>query len=104
MQHTIPHGLSKELAVTATHKALDAYEARFAEYSPRQTWLGEDRAEIQFTAAGRTLRGSVVVGAKDIGLDLEVPLLFTPFKGRALKIIEEEIRAWIEKARTGQLG
>ena len=104
MQHTIPHGLDRQLAITATHRALDAYEARFAEYSPRQIWLSEDRAEIQFTAVGKTLRGSVAVGPRDIALELEVPLLFAPFKGRALKIIEEEIRAWIEKARAGQLG
>lgn len=103
MQHTIPHGLDQELVRKATRKALDTYQARFAEYKPQQQWLGPDRAEIQFSVAGKTLKGFVQILPKEIALDLDVPMLFAPFRGKALKVIEGEILEWIQKARAGEL-
>lgn len=104
MQHTIPHGLDHAQALMVTQKALDSYQARFTDYRPQQRWVNQDRAEIQFTVAGKTLKGYIQVQPKDIALDLDVPLLFAPFRGRALKIIEEEIEGWIRRAKAGELG
>jgi hypothetical protein len=32
-----------------------------------------------------------------------VPLVFRPFRGKALEIIEREARVWLEKAKKGEL-
>ncbi len=103
MQHTIPHGLDHATARKATQRALEHYQERFADYSPKQTWMGPDRAEIQFTVAGKTLKGFVQVMPREIALDLDVPMLFAPFRGKALGVIEGEIRQWIQKAKNGEL-
>jgi len=52
---------------------------------------------------GVKLAGSLEVSEKDIALDLDVPFLLRPFKGQALKVIEEEIRTWIGKSKNGQI-
>ncbi len=104
MQHTISHGLDQALARKATQKALEHYQERFSEYSPKLQWMGPDRAEIQFTVASKTLKGYIQVQARDIAIDLDVPMLFSPFRGKAIKIIETEIMEWIKKARAGELG
>lgn len=103
MKHNIHHGLSHELARKATQKALESYQERFAEYKPRGRWVNDDRAEIAFTVAGKTLEGTVDVGKSDIGLELEVPFVFLPFRGRAMKVIEDEIQQWIQWAREGRI-
>jgi hypothetical protein len=52
---------------------------------------------------GVSLKGSLEVSASDIALDLDVPFLLRPFKGQALKVIEDEIRQWIGTAKAGQI-
>lgn len=103
MKHSIPHDLSHEAARDATRHALESYRARFSEYKPAGSWLGPDRATVQFTVAGKTLNGTVDVLPRQIDLELDVPLVFRPFRSIAIKVIEDEIRAWIAKARSGTL-
>lgn len=103
MKHSIPHDLSHEQARDATRHALESYRARFAEYKPTGAWLSPDRATVQFTVAGKTLSGTVDVLPKHIDLELDVPLIFRPFRSVAIKVIEDEIREWIARARTGNL-
>ena len=38
-----------------------------------------------------------------IELDLDVPFLLRPFKSQALGVIETEIKAWIAKAKKGEV-
>ena len=37
-------------------------------------------------------------------LELDVPLLLRPFRAKAIEVLEQEVRAWIEKAKRGELG
>lgn len=103
MNHSIRHDLEHQLARLATARALESYQAQFSEYQPRGHWRDADHAEVAFTVLGRTLTGSVTVGARSIDLALEVPLAFRMFRGAALAVIEREIEGWIEKARRGEL-
>ena len=43
------------------------------------------------------------VQAHAIELELDVPLLFRPFRKKAISIIEAEVRAWIDRAKAGEL-
>ncbi|MCB9777638.1 MAG: polyhydroxyalkanoic acid system family protein [Alphaproteobacteria bacterium] len=103
MNHAIPHGLSHELAREATRHALDSYRIRFPQVSPQGDWVSPDEARISFTVAGTTLRGKVVVTDREIQLELDVPLVFRPFRKRALELIENEVRGWLDRAREGGL-
>jgi hypothetical protein len=102
-RHKIPHGLSLDLAQRATRAALESYREQFPEVQPTGRWTSDSHAEVSFTVAGKTLRGEVDVDPQNILLDLDVPLVFRPFRSTALRIIDEEIRAWIAKARDGRL-
>jgi hypothetical protein len=103
MKHDVAHGLEPEKAKEVTEKALNAYKARFAEYNPVVTWDDAHRARIAFNVKGIELRGSVDVDARNISMDLEVPLLLRPFRGKAMAVIEAEIKKWIQKAKDGKI-
>jgi hypothetical protein len=103
MIHRIRHGLTHALAREATRLALETYRARFASYEPEGRWLDADHAQLSFRALGQTLEGAVRVEPEEIELELDVPLLFRPFQKRAMEVIEEEVRMWIERARSGQI-
>lgn len=103
VKHVIRHDLGIELARKATRKALESYKAALPDYDPRGRWVTDDRAEVQFTVLGRTLSGTVDVRQHEVALHLEVPFLFRAFQGIALKVVEDEIAMWLEKARTGRL-
>ena len=102
--HEIPHDLDFDLAKLAAEKAAEAYGQRFAEYDYKATWVRNDKVELGFTVMGKRLEGAMVVKARKLELDLDVPLVFRPFKGKALEIIEREARIWLAKAKNGELG
>lgn len=103
MKHSVPHDLGREKAKTVAERALDSYAKRFAEYNPSVSWTSDNHANIGFKAKGVSLSGSLTVEEKSIDMDLEVPFLLRPFKGKALSIIEEEIRKWVAKAKQGEV-
>ena len=103
MKHTVAHDLGREKAKRVAEAAWNSYSARFANYSPTCQWENDNKANIGFNVKGVKLEGSLEVNEKDIALDLDVPFLLRPFKGQALKVIEEEIRKWIGKAKAGSL-
>jgi len=103
MKHSVVHDLGRAQAKRVAESAWKSYSDRFANYSPSCTWAGDYKANIGFNVKGVKLAGSIDVNEKDIELDLDVPFLLRPFKGQALKVIEEEIRKWIGKAKTGEL-
>ena len=80
--------------------ALAAYSEKFAKYHPKASWITPNKADISFQIKGISLHGVVEVLDNAIEMDLDVPLIFRPFKGKALGIIEREIKAWIEKAKS----
>jgi hypothetical protein len=101
MKHTVVHDLGREQAKRVAEAAWKSYSDRFANYSPSVEWLGDYAAKIGFNVKGVALKGSIDVNEKDIALDLDVPFLLRPFKGQALRVIEEEIRRWIDKSKQG---
>ena len=102
-QHEISHDLDFDLAKLAAERAAEAYAKRFEEYEYKATWVSNSRVELGFTVMGKRLSGAMTVKAKKIELELEVPLVFRPFRGKALEIIEREARVWLDKAKKGEL-
>lgn len=102
-QHDILHDLDFDLAKLAAERAAEEYGKRFAEYDYKATWVSSSRVELGFTVMGKRLTGAMNLGPKKLELELDVPLIFRPFRGKALEIIEREARVWLEKAKNGEL-
>jgi hypothetical protein len=100
MKHEIAHDLDVNLAKEATVRAFEAYQKRFVDYHPQMHWTAERDARIEFTVK---LQGSIGILPRVIELDLEVPFLFRIFKGKALEVIEREVRIWLDKAKRGEI-
>ena len=103
MEHRVPHDLGREKAKEVAEAAFKSYQQKFAEYKPTANWVSDSRCEIAFSVKGKKLTGVMTVNPKDIGLDLDVPFIFRPFKGKAIGVIEREIEMWIGKARAGEI-
>ena len=103
MKHSVSHDLSFDLAKKAATKALESYQARFADYEPTISWEGDRRAEVTFAVKGMNLKGAFDILDDRIDIDMEVPLLLRPFRQKALDVIEGEITKWVAKARTGEI-
>jgi hypothetical protein len=103
MQHTVQHGLTKDLAKKATVAAMASYKDKYGKYSPTTTWTGDYTATVAFSAKGITLGGKLEVRDSEVVMDMDVPFLLRPFRGRALEIIEREIKLWCDKAQRGEL-
>ncbi len=103
MKHEIPHDLEPAIARIVASRALDSYRARFADYHPRVEWVSERDANIEFHVKGLRLHGSVNLLPHAIQFDLDVPFVLKLFKGRAIDVIEREVRHWIAKAKAGEL-
>jgi hypothetical protein len=99
----IPHDLDPAKARRATEKALEAYAERFTKFAPTADWVTDERCEISFTVKRKKLQGAMELHPGQIHLELTVPLLFRPFKKRALGVIQEQIETWIGKAQSGEL-
>jgi len=103
MKHAVHHGLGFETAKKVAEAAVGSYTERFQKYDPRITWKTDRNAEISFNVKGVSLRGVLEVGDDDIQMDLDVPFLLRPFKGKAISVIEEEINKWVQKAKSGDI-
>jgi hypothetical protein len=95
MKHAVSHDLGQEKAKQVAQAAFESYRERYAHYDPKATWVNDRRAEITFSVKGISLN--------DIEMELDVPFLLRPFKGKALSVIEEEIKRWIAKAKAGEI-
>lgn len=103
MKHVVRHDLDRATARKAADKAYESYSQRFAEYTPTATWTSETHCDVTFTVKGITLRGTIDLEPTAIAMDLDVPLLFRPFKKIALEAVEGQIEEWVTKARNGEL-
>lgn len=103
MTHDIPHDLDFDLAKLAAERAAEAYGKRFAEYDYRAKWVSNNRVELGFTVVGKRLEGAMTVKPDRLELELDVPLMLRPFRGKAIQIIEKEAREWMAKAKRGEL-
>lgn len=104
MKHEVAHDLPVPLAKKAVNKAFESYSQRFAEYKPTMEWVDDRHATAGFSVKGIKLKGAFEVREKAIGLELDVPFVFRVFKNQALGVIEKEVRAWVAKAKAGELG
>ncbi|MBV71512.1 MAG: hypothetical protein CMH52_09180 [Myxococcales bacterium] len=103
LKHSVPHDLELELAQKAVTVALDSYAQKFSQYAPRVSWIRAHSASISFRVKNVSLEGTVDVNAGAILIDLKVPFVLRVFKGKAIEIIEREIKVWLDKARAGEL-
>lgn len=103
MKHVVTHDLGQEKAKKVALAAFDSYQKRFPQYNPTANWVSDNRANIGFNVKGISLTGVIEVSASTIEMDLDVPFMLRPFKGKALGVIEEEIQGWVQKARTGAI-
>ncbi len=102
MKHVIKHDLARQTAHNVMNKAFESYAARFAQYNPTLRWEGL-QAHISLSIMGKAITGLVDLGPGQILLDLKVPFMMRAFKGQAIKVIEDEVRTWIGRAKAGQL-
>jgi hypothetical protein len=103
MKHSVPHNLPLDAAKKVAQHAIDAYQARFAEYHPTVRWVNEQLAEVSFKARGISLKGTFEILADRIDMDMEVPLLLRMFKQKAIDVVEEEVKKWLGKAHNGEV-
>ncbi len=103
MKHRIHHGLEADLATKVIDKAMEGYSARFPDYHPTFTWETERRGRLAFTAKGLNVVGEIELVGREITVDLEVPFILRIFKGKAMKVIEDEVNAWVVRAKNGEL-
>ncbi len=103
MKHTIHTGLDLARSKVALDKAMESYKARFAEYNPRFSWTSETRGEFGFKARGVSLDGTLEVFDQKVDVEMEVPFLFRIFQGRAMGVIEDAVKEWVEKAKRGEI-
>ena len=103
MRHIIKHPLPHDLARKAAVKAAESYTERFAAYSPRVEWTGENHANVSFRAKGVTLTGDIGLRPGEFIVEMQVPFLFRIFEKKAMGVIEEEFRRWLDKADRGEL-
>jgi len=103
MKHLIKHDLDFDLAKEVAVRAFESYQTRFANYHPKMTWATEREARIEFNVKGLKLQGTIGIAPKAIELELDVPFVFRLFKNKAVDVIEREVRAWLDKAKRGEL-
>ncbi|MCL2823100.1 MAG: polyhydroxyalkanoic acid system family protein [Polyangiaceae bacterium] len=104
MKHEVSHGLPMSLAKVAVNKAFEAYSVRFAEYKPVLTWTSDRKAKAGFSVKGFTLNGGFELREGVIVMELDVPFILRVFSKQAFEAIEKEVRIWIGKAKSGELG
>src|SRR5688572_30723628 len=103
MKHVIEHGVTQAKAKQAIKTAIDVYSRKFPQYHPDARWPSDKQVQISFKVKGMSLMATINIKAKTIESEMNVPFLFLPFRGRALKVIEDEIKKWIARAKSGDL-
>jgi len=103
VKHEILHDLDMDTAKFVARKAVESYAQKFSGYGFVTRWIDDTKVELSFDVKGKTLEGVFKVLATKLVFELDVPFIFKMFTGQATKIIDRETRAWIEKAKSGQL-
>lgn len=103
MKHEIPHDLEMDMAKAVAKKAVESYTERFSAYGLVPRWQSDTKVELAFNVKGKKLDGSLSVHPSKLVFELDVPFVFRVFTGQATKIIDRETRAWIDKAKNGEI-
>jgi hypothetical protein len=102
LKHEIPHHLSPEQLAQAVRRFSDVYCERFREYGAQAIWLNPRTLEVRFKVKGVALHGIMLLGARALEIEMQVPLALRLFKGRALRAIAEEVQPWLDAAGRGE--
>ena len=103
MKHVISHDLDLPTAKRVAERAFAEYQHRYARFDPQFSWATDRKAKVAFQAKGLKLEGAMEVAEREITLDLDIPFLLRPFRGRALEIIDREVQIWLDRAKAGKL-
>lgn len=103
MEHRIEHDLSADKARSMLHRAVESYCERFGKYNPEAQWLNDDEVRVGFNAKGAKLSGLLRLVPRAVVIDMEVPMLLRPFKGKAIGVIEAQVQKWVQRAHAGEL-
>jgi hypothetical protein len=103
MEHRISHDLTQEQARKAVRRAVETYTERFAKYVTETKWVNDDEVHVAFNAKGAKLAGQLKLVPNAIVIDMDVPLLLRPFKGKAVEVVEEQVQKWVQRARSGEI-
>jgi hypothetical protein len=95
MKHVLQHRLDLATSKQIADQAFAQYQKRLAKYEPTMCWLDDQHAEVQFEVKGIAMTGSVELRPGSVEIDLDVPFLFRPFRGIAIRVLEEELRMLI---------
>jgi hypothetical protein len=100
---TIPHDLSPELARVALQAAFDFYRERFPGANIAMDWKSDRTAVVRFAVKALVLTGTVDLQPRGYQLALQAPFVFKIFQKQAVRIVEEQARRWIARAKAGEL-
>ena len=103
VKHKIEHDLDLDLAKRAVNKAMEGYSERFADYNPCFDWVSDMQGRFSFKAKGVSVKGELEILPSLIQVDVDVPFLLRMFKGRAIEVIDKEVRKWVERAKNGEI-
>ena len=89
---TIPHQLEKSVAMEKVQPALEKTASDFQGQNLMIDWQ-EDKANFQFKSLGFSIKGTVVVDASEVVVDLELPFAAMMYKEKAEKGITKNVTA-----------
>lgn len=98
MQVTIPHKLTKELAVARVKEAIERARPQLGEQATitEERWDG-DTLHFAFTAQGQSISGTFAVHDSTFDLQAKLPLMLRMFEGRLEAAIKEQAAAMLGK-------
>lgn len=103
MKQVVRHNVSQEQAREAIETAIGVYSRKFPQYKPQTRWPDKNHAQVSFQVKGMALTANIRVLARQLDMDMDVPILFWPIKNQAMKLIESELRKWLARAEAGEL-
>lgn len=103
MKQTIRHDATPEQARQAIDTAAQVYCRKFPQYQPHSNWVNDQCMQVSFTVKGMKLDADIQLKSDRIEMEMDVPFLFLPIRGQAMKMIESEIRKWLSRAKAGEI-
>lgn len=103
MKQVVHHDATPEQARQAIDTAAQVYCRKFPQFKPSTEWINERSLRVSFNVRGKTLDANIELLKDRIEMDMDVPLIFLPFRGQAMKLIEGEIRKWLGRAKAGEI-
>lgn len=95
IRHEIAHRLEPSAVAARVNDAFTYYQERFGKYEPTLQWMTPERAELSFKARGLKLNGTLSIKPEGLVVEMDVPLLLRPFRGKAVEVIEREAARWL---------